>query len=314
MNNYRIRKILVPSDLSELSEPALKYVRYLAQPTKAQVEMLHVVHADYQNYLMSGDVEPDGNHLDLDKYLAKHLMSHISDGILGKQIKPFIHAEIGFINDVIIETASKSDSDLIVMGYYNDLDGSEMSRRIMDIIYKSPCPVLAVQPENTLPKYQKIIVPLRDREGMFDKMQYIVGLAKDFNASVHFIPFFTNSKTPVTRKRMNDMVASINALFKTENIDFSATNVQSGQYVKKTLEIAEKQQGDLVVILAEQSGFFQKLFGNADEENFLRESRLPIMTIPLEKHLRVLPNKVNALEYIPSHLNVAVRSMPRVAV
>lgn len=289
MKNYHIAKILVPTDLSELSQPALKYVRCLAESTKAKVEILHVVSDENQFIFSSELMNTEDENLDLDRYLAKEIMCNLSEKMLGDQIKPIIHTEIGLINDLIIESTIKSNSDLIVMGYYNDLDGSAMSYRVLDVAYKSPCPVLAVQPEMVEPTYKNIIVPLRDREGMIDKMQYVVGLAKNFNSKVHLIPFYTHSKTPIAKKRMNDLVDNVHALLEAENISYNSFKVISGKYVSKTLELSEKQGGDLIVILAEQSGFFQKLFGNADEENFLRKSRIPIMTVPVDRHLRLLP-------------------------
>jgi len=148
------KKILFPTDFSELSRYALPYVKQVADWHDAQVYCLHVVDESYQNWSPVGPegmpiVIPPGNLLhescfaeaqqEMDRFVQQYLTDFkcapIHKVVVGR---PFVE---------IITAARDLQVDLIIMsthgrgGLVHVLIGSTTEK----VVRKAPCPVLTVR-------------------------------------------------------------------------------------------------------------------------------------------------------------------------
>lgn len=156
----QFKKILVPIDFSEQSVNALKYASSLAQDTKAEVIVLHVVkkgaHLDYQPsalpflegwpFLFEDpprlpvDILLRESALDLSNFLAGNVPKTTQVKItkimrLGKPIKE------------IAATAREEKVDLVVLGLRRRFLFSHLvSGQPLKVITRLPCPVLLAPP------------------------------------------------------------------------------------------------------------------------------------------------------------------------
>ena len=147
----KLDRILVPTDFSAFSSPALTYGCAIAARFDAELHLLHVVPdpamlvpeaAAFSVESMQAQTEILT--AEADRQLAKLPPDGWSDG------KPVVREiRVGAAFMEIIEYAREADIDLIVIGTHGRsglmhvLMGSVAER----IVRKSPCPVLTVKPE-----------------------------------------------------------------------------------------------------------------------------------------------------------------------
>jgi nucleotide-binding universal stress UspA family protein len=159
-----IKKILVPTDLSHVSVPAIGYASSLAKERGAEVVLLHVVPmeamkrhftAGYGDALafptetgVSAQRHPDVDNLYEEKkqrmvaFVQKKIGSDLRTTV---KIRPVVR--FGKVVDETIAVAKEEQCDLIVMtsegGHLRHLFGASNTERI---VRQAPCPVLSMQP------------------------------------------------------------------------------------------------------------------------------------------------------------------------
>ncbi|HWO40443.1 MAG TPA: universal stress protein [Candidatus Eisenbacteria bacterium] len=152
---YKLKKILAPVDLSNLSKLGLRYALDIAAPQDAEVIVYHTLTVEETPY-------PQG----AEEWVAKQTEVPKVKKVLDrrkKQLERFVVEEFGDLNNhpgirleveigtpykKIVDKASQEAADMIVMsthgrtGVMHMLIGSVTER----VIRRAPCPVLAVPP------------------------------------------------------------------------------------------------------------------------------------------------------------------------
>jgi nucleotide-binding universal stress UspA family protein len=159
-----IKKILVPTDFSSISVPAIGYALSLAKDYGAEVSVLHALPIDVMKEHFSDRYAPGGlaappeapinvgqpdieNHFERKKrVLHDFLEQKIAPEIL-RAVKVNALVKMGKVVEEIVATAKEEQSDLIVMTSHGGrlrrlLHGSFTDR----VVRQAPCPVLSIQP------------------------------------------------------------------------------------------------------------------------------------------------------------------------
>jgi len=151
----RIKRILAPTDLSELSQLGVRYALNLAKAFRAEVTAYYVVTA--HELMQHGDIkEAAGQPLSpstpiLQRYqfaLARFLNNHFSD--LTPWVKVREKVELGKPDENIVERAKTEESDLIVIcthgrsGLSHLVVGSVTEK----VVRNAPCPVLSINAQS----------------------------------------------------------------------------------------------------------------------------------------------------------------------
>ena len=151
-----IKRILAPTDLSELSQAGVRYALNLAKAVGAEVTVYHAV--NYEELLWYGEKMREKIATDstsgppysvLEKYetaLTQFLKTHFSE--LTSSVKVHAKVELGKPDENIVEEAKKEKTDLIVIsthgrtGLSHILLGSVTEK----VVRHAPCPVLSIRP------------------------------------------------------------------------------------------------------------------------------------------------------------------------
>ncbi len=178
-----INKILVPTDLSAVSVPALGYATSLAKNHEAEVLLLHVVPLEAMKSQVTGSfgetlVLPTETALNVQRqpdiagfYEQKkqRLLAFVQQKIgpeLRKMVKIRPIVKLGKVVDEIIAAAKEEQCDLIVItsegGRLRHLFGGSITERL---VRQAPCPVLSMQPtaQIRMEKDQRTEVKLIDQ-------------------------------------------------------------------------------------------------------------------------------------------------------
>ena len=144
----KIKRILVLVDGSDNSKRALEYAAYMAQVSKASVDLLHVVNLGAEiaslTPVTSGYV-PDQHPKDLEEAGAMILKEASIGFAVGTRVKA--HLEIGVPTDVALEFCEENKIDLIVMGsrglgFFKGLVLGSVSSYLVE---HATCPVLVIK-------------------------------------------------------------------------------------------------------------------------------------------------------------------------
>ncbi|MFQ5683094.1 MAG: universal stress protein [Candidatus Binatia bacterium] len=152
----KIKKILAPTDLSELSQVGVRYALELAKGVGAEVTAYHVVtyneiseyHGEVeQRVFASYDLHAPNQLLERSKHaLSQFLKDHFSDLISSVKLRE--KTELGHADKNIVQEAETEKSDLIVIsthgrtGFSHVLMGSVTEK----VVRQAPCPVLSIRP------------------------------------------------------------------------------------------------------------------------------------------------------------------------
>lgn len=146
----RIDRILVPTDFSEFSRPAVNYAAAMAERFAAQLHILHVVPDPAMLVPDAAVFTVESMQAQSEKMVAdaERMLQQIPEPSVGVQsITRAVRVGAAFME--IIEYAQSQQIDLIVIGthgrsgFAHILMGSVAER----VVRKAPCPVLSVKPE-----------------------------------------------------------------------------------------------------------------------------------------------------------------------
>lgn len=133
-----LKKILAPTDFSELSGEGVRYACHLAKEVGAQVIVMNVIVLDETNTLAKGEVE--AHKARLGEFVAKTVPHHGADS----KVREMVVA--GQPYNSIIDCADNEHVDLVVMSSHGR---SGLSRMLIGsvtdkLLRAAKCPVLVV--------------------------------------------------------------------------------------------------------------------------------------------------------------------------
>ena len=141
----KVKKILAPTDFSELSKIGIGYAFEIARDTSAEVIVYHVI--DFSNEWADkggeGMVRPD-----LLEHCQKRLKAFLADNFAESinlvEVRPVV--EIGGPVQNITEKAKEEETDMIVISTHGrtGLDHIILGSVTEKVVARAPCPVLVV--------------------------------------------------------------------------------------------------------------------------------------------------------------------------
>jgi universal stress protein A len=140
------KNILVPTDLSEGAEQALDYACELAQKLGATVNFLNVISVPAMGVPELG-VALTGSVMDAVVKDNQAALDKLAETRRGQVIVGQTLLRVGDARDVINETATELNIDLIVMGTHGRRGVSRflMGSVAETVVRSAPCPVLTVR-------------------------------------------------------------------------------------------------------------------------------------------------------------------------
>jgi universal stress protein A len=141
----KIRKILAPTDLSELSLAGLNYALEFAQSQDAELILYYVV--GIADHWPRDEFDPVRGLLeDQKRWLDRFVKEKLLD--LSAQVKIRQIVEIGVPYKSIVEKASEEGVDMIIMSTHgrSGLDHMMIGSVTEKVVRRATCPVLSIRP------------------------------------------------------------------------------------------------------------------------------------------------------------------------
>lgn len=275
MKNYTIRKIITPATFPLKNDAVIAWSEQLSDTFKAQLVLYGSVDADPNPYMALYGKENNN--------LLKAAMTQLQD--LGNSlhqahsIKYLMESGKHWRN--LVKQMRDEPIDLLVTGM--PLSGERTPGGLSALMYNSPCPVLFVREGMPPAKFKKILVPVRLKDGLEQKLPAVISLAKAHGARVCFSAFSADDASASEKTRLYHVVEKMANTLNAAEISVEIETAHGFHFGTTMINRAEQTGADLIAIAIEPTNFVSRLFIKMVGPYFLENSPVPVMAVPLMK-------------------------------
>ncbi len=279
---FKINKILVPTDFSETASNALKQAVSIASKANAEIELVHVI-LPGMNY--EGNVPiPHGKsyNANLKKNIEKQLENIARQIRKDNTIKVSIKVVLGVPHKEICSIASEEEVDIIVMGTHGVSGVSEffVGSNAAKIVASASCPVITIQKTPKTKGFKNIILPIRSEFNSRQKVDYVVEIARLFSSTI-LITGFADKKDKADQTKMKQYVKQVEKYLTKLKMKFNTTILIDDNFTKAILVYATKNKADLVAIMNEHDFTLDQVIKGPYAKQLVNHSSIPIFSIPV---------------------------------
>ena len=283
MNDFKIQRILAPTDLSKPSLIALGYARYFAEQFSASLELLYV---DPIVFPVNGiGVEMPVYTLATPEHvsdLEKEIREYAADTLKGMEFD--IATVTGTPVPMIVREAKEKKADLIVMathglrGWRRTILGSVTE----GVLHGGYTPVFSVSRPDDRPRpgtaITKMLCPINFTDVARDSASFAAHLASSLNAELVFVHVVDENDVRRTVVSETEVRGWIDPSVKIRGTYREI--VLHGGPAERVLDCAEDIGADLIVIGAQHKFFRDETVIGTTTERVVRFARMPVLTIP----------------------------------
>jgi nucleotide-binding universal stress UspA family protein len=266
--------IIVGIDFSKGSMHALRFAISVANKANANVMLVHVMKPQREESIFSDD----RNELrkEAKKRLEEIIYKHKFEMRGGKLM---FKIRSGKVDKEIVNQAKYHDAYMVAVGTHG-ISGFEpfwIGSNAYRIVTNSPCPVVTIRyGEDARKNISRIVLPIDSTKESRQKVPFIAGLAKAFNAEVMILGLVTSSA-------MNTLIVSyckqVEKYYLAENILNSTHLVEADNVTDATIRFAKENNGDLIAIMTEQETTLSNLLLGSFAQQMINHSHLPVLTL-----------------------------------
>lgn len=290
VSEYKPKQILVPIDMSELSDLALKYAHVGAHLFDAQLTVLNAVNFEYPRYLskeLTDHVLKELNRAKLDA--RRHLSEHVHKVLGDTAIKTDIDYRALDIDpaQAVLNTAEETKADLIVMGthgfsgFKHWLLGSVTEK----VLHLSKVPVFTVRQKindfidtndpDARPDIRHILCPCNMTPSAATALQKAASLSQRMNAQLTVL-YSTSSKN--TAQEMDQLkMWTKETLPEASSVD---TIIRQGDAADQVMAVTDQLNIDLIVVGICHRPFAQGTAVGRTTEQVARHASVPVLAVP----------------------------------
>lgn len=285
MSLFNIKKILIPVDFSGTGAKVLDQAILMAKKTDAKITLLNVLEGPFGNTghdYIAVSAYNSGKYETLITKEANKLMKELKERLIKKGLKNVEYLiEKGTPYKKILLVAKRLKTDLIIMGTHGVSGFREfvMGSNAYRVVSESKCPVLSVQKHTKNSGFKNILLPFRDKPHSRENVDYAIGIAKIYGATLHILGV---SYDPVSAgvKKIPLEAQQIKNIAEKQGVTCTV-EVVKGNYVSKFIfDHAKKKKADLIVIMSDldRMSISEYIIGPVVQQ-LVNHSIIPILSI-----------------------------------
>jgi len=264
-------RILVPTDLSAASLPALHFARVLHRQFGGEVHVLHAQHFEMPPYFSSGQIESLRREIRNSAKAAREHLRKESTAALG------FEAEVAIVEkppvEGILEAAANLDAGLIVMGTHGrrGADRFWLGSVAERVLHESTIPILAVRQGITAAPLSHVLCPVSFTDLSRQSLEYAVAMAEAGKLRLTVLHALEEGDRPLDCALVPPEVRE---RCRIEELTYP------GNAAKAILSAANESKPDLIVMGAERkSSVFGELFSSTTER-VMQWAEAPLLVVP----------------------------------
>lgn len=274
-----MKKILFPTDFSEVSKNAFIYALKLADAIDAEIITLHVYELDSPAYLDVSiylqDIYEYEELSDFENYKDEiPALRSIAEANNLTHIKMSNVLIQGYLVSEVVKLSKKENVDFIVMGtkgatHFREVFLGTVTTKIMN---EANATVLAIPEKCSYAPIEKILFNTRYHMDDIEPLKKVVALANVFHSHVDCL----NVKPPHTVYN-DDFVIDFKNVFNDQDVAFHS--VMENDIEGAILNFIEQNKINMVAIHERHRGFFEKLFEVSLSKKLTFHINIPILSV-----------------------------------
>jgi nucleotide-binding universal stress UspA family protein len=286
MIHLNTNKIIITTDFSETSYLAIKHGAFLAQYTKGEIFLVHIITKHWEKFnVFTPSITIDNIEKASDAVQDKldELAADIKKEF-GVNVTTVVNS--GNPTTEIVKFAKEIKAGLIVMGThgYSSWEDLTIGSNALKVITKSPCPVLTMSEYAGKLGYKKIIIPIDTSEHTRQKVVLTLELAKQFNSQIHAIGLIASDETN-KKHAMEVMLQQVENAAKDKGIPYTIELIENVKNrAVATVNYCEKVGGDLIAIMTDQDAEISGFFLGPYALQVIHHSKVPVLSIKPEEY------------------------------
>lgn len=277
-----MKKILIPTDLSDLGDFAYDLANKIAKPTKAEIHVLSIVPATPEVLFdKEGNVKDCGD-INLSKLYEeeKVLNKKMTDWLEGKENVITSIVKIGKVEEDILRYVKQNEIDLVVMGTAGAYGAEEALRgsHTGHISQQSPVPVLSLKCDRSEMKIKDLLLVSDFHKVEKMNLGALKNLQDAFDANINLLKVNTPKDFEPQRKVILKMqeFADLNMLGDVYYHVYCDESVEEG-----IVNFSADTGIDFVTMGTHQRGSLSKLFKKSISNKIVNHIWQPVMTFPV---------------------------------
>lgn len=275
-----VKKILVPTDLTDKSLHVLDYATDLAKFAGAQIVLLHAYHVptvvtDVTVVMPSLEDVENGLKEDMDVLADRCALALGSRDRITTLVVP------GFVQDEVKATVKKLSIDLVVMGVLGGgfLDEHLFSSNTVSIMKDADTLVLSVPKECKFGPVKHLALASDFSTLKEDKrlLERFLSLVKLFEAHVYLVHIGVNDYVPDGIEAAQGL--KLDTLL--ETVPHTFHHYSHGDVVQGMNEFTDMYHVDMVAMIPHKHSFSEALFHGSNTRKMAFHGRVPLLVLPL---------------------------------
>lgn len=284
-----MKKILVPSDLSEISAKALELAVTIAEKTQGHIDLVNFHKHPYgKSFSATGEmgkkVSDRENIFNLE-LIKKNYQSLTATAHAYNSKKFSIEAQVydEDFDEGMKQFITDHDIDLVVIGTSGEENIEEFftGNHAQQIIESAPCPVITVRSEDDLGDLSKIVLGVEFKKDMKDNylkaIAYINELAASLEAKVYLVHYAGKEDKDSLQKKLKEFADDYGLL------NYETALVDGHSEREALLAYGHQLHAGAVAVLTHADGGFFRAFESNLSEEMNKNADLPVLTVNLHK-------------------------------
>lgn len=282
-----MRQILVPTDLSDISENALRYAVKVASKTKGAIHLVNfTAHPFGASFTATGEI--DKKYAEEESVYNLALLKRYRNDLISltnkyKEDGVALNFEIydEDFEDGVEKYIKEKGIDLVVMGTTGEENAKEIftGNHAQQVVESAPCPVITVKMNTRSNRLSRIILGIdfdKDKNDNYVKaVSYINNLAADLGADIMVVHMADKDKIEKGKAKMEKFAS-----------DYGLSNynlhiVTGNDPEEALMDFAEQNNADMLAILTHAEGGFFRIFKSSLSEELNKHSERPLLTVNL---------------------------------
>lgn len=286
--NPSIKRILVPTDFSEIANDVLDGAVFIAKHVNAEIILLHVFETVSFNSTLE-KVLSLGRHREkmLDAgvdELFEQMIKNLEKSAPGVKIKTMKSS--GKIYEEIANAAQKVKADLIVMGTHgvSGVDKYLLGTNAERVVKSSECAVITFRENPANPGLDKILLPLDLTSETREKVGKAIELAQIFKASIHAISVLKTDDEFVVNK-LTRQLKQVESFIKSSHVECVSEMIEGENIAESVIKYGKENKMDLIMVMSqdEREGLTDYFLGST-AQRLINNSPIPVLSIrPMPK-------------------------------
>lgn len=277
---FDIKKVLVPTDLSETAYLALEHAAMMAALFKADLYLLHVIEVTETSYSLYNPAVQIRSLDEIQKIVAEKL----------EELASRIHAVHGIPVRTLVangktaweinNAVKENDIDIVIMGTHgaSGLGEHFIGSTAQRTVAIANCPVITIHKRSKSAGFKNILLPIDNALHSRQKVDFVIELARKYPCTVHIMGLL-DRKEGTDLKKLNIKISSIEDLLKEEGIPFDTVIIEANNLAVEALKYAQKVKGDLILTLADHESRMNPTFMGNFAKQIVNHSDIPVMSI-----------------------------------